>query len=180
MKGAELSHYDVWAWDKNVINFTRAPHMLWVNVRRWREGKKANLIEPPRDFKALWSIFLSLSLSFAGLSNRPNLPTHRKTSLPKHTDVKSKFLEICHHTFSDDVKAALRLPSFDCYEFDDYEILHLMETMFIELNFIEKFHISPVRLREWLYEVYKHYNDVPFHNFRHCFCVSQMVSEIIF
>ena len=104
------------------------------------------------------------------------MPPHRKTSLPKHSDVKKKFLEICYTTLSDDVKVALRLPSFDSYDYEDYEILHLMEMMFVELNFIEKFHISPVRLREWLYEVYKHYNDVPFHNFRHCFCVSQMVS----
>ncbi|KAG5674089.1 hypothetical protein PVAND_004075 [Polypedilum vanderplanki] len=112
------------------------------------------------------------------LSNRPNPPPHRKSSLPKHSDVKLKFLEICHTTLSDDVKAALRLPSFDSYDWEDYEILHLMETMFIELNFIEKFHISPIRLREWLYEVYKHYNDVPFHNFRHCFCVAQMMYAI--
>jgi high affinity cGMP-specific 3',5'-cyclic phosphodiesterase 9 len=91
--------------------------------------------------------------------------------------VKQKFLEMCHTTFSDDVKVALRLPSFDSYEYEDYEILHLMEMMFVELNFLEKFHIKPARLREWLYEVYKHYNDVPFHNFRHCFCVSQMVSQ---
>lgn len=112
----------------------------------------------------------------AALSNRPNPPPHRKTSLPKHSDVKKKFLEICHTTLSDDVKVALRLPSFDSYDYEDYEILHLMEMMFVELKFIEKFHISPTRLREWLYEVYKHYNDVPFHNFRHCFCVSQMVS----
>lgn len=113
----------------------------------------------------------------SGLSNRPKPPAHRKSSLPKHSDVKARFLEICHTTLSEDVKAALRLPSFDSYDWEDYEILHLMETMFIELNFIEKFHISPTRLREWLYEVYKHYNDVPFHNFRHCFCVSQMVSN---
>lgn len=112
----------------------------------------------------------------SALSNRPNPPPNRKTSLPKHSDVKAKFLEICHTTLSDDVKVALRLPSFDSYDYEDYEILHLMEMMFVELNFLEKFHISPVRLREWLYEVYKHYNDVPFHNFRHCFCVSQMVS----
>lgn len=111
-----------------------------------------------------------------GLSNRPSLPPHRKSSLPKHSNVKAKFLEMCHTTLSDDVKAALRLPSFDSYDWEDYEILHLMEMMFVELNFIEKFHISSTRLREWLYEVYKHYNDVPFHNFRHCFCVSQMVS----
>lgn len=112
---------------------------------------------------------------FSALSNRPTPPPNRKTSLPKHSDVKQKFLEMCHTTFSDDVKVALRLPSFDSYDYEDYEILHLMEMMFVELNFIEKFHITPTRLREWLYEVYKHYNDVPFHNFRHCFCVSQMV-----
>ncbi|KAL7017016.1 hypothetical protein ACKWTF_010227 [Chironomus riparius] len=112
------------------------------------------------------------------LSNRPKPPPYRKSSLPKHSYVKTKFLEICHTTLSDDVKAALRLPSFDSYDWEDYEILHLMETMFYELNFIEKFHISSTRLREWLYEVYKHYNDVPFHNFRHCFCVSQMMYAI--
>jgi high affinity cGMP-specific 3',5'-cyclic phosphodiesterase 9 len=120
--------------------------------------------------------YLSL-LYLAALSNRPTPPPNRKTSLPKHSDVKQKFLEMCHTTFSDDVKVALRLPSFDSYEYEDYEILHLMEMMFVELNFLEKFHIKPARLREWLYEVYKHYNDVPFHNFRHCFCVSQMVSQ---
>lgn len=51
-----------------------------------------------------------------------------------------------------------------------------MQTMFIELNLVETFSISHLTLREWLYEVYKHYNEVPFHNFRHCFCVAQMVS----
>lgn len=88
---------------------------------------------------------------------------------------------MCKQTLSEDVKTALRLPSFDAYEWEDWEILRLMETMFIELNLIEAFHISPDTLREWLYEVYKYYNDVPFHNFRHCFCVAQMVSfSIIF
>lgn len=124
-----------------------------------------------------WNIYFG-SLFFLALSNRPNPPPHRKTSLPKHSDVKKQFLEICHTTLSDDVKVALRLPSFDSYDYEDFEILHLMEMMFVELNFIEKFHISSARLREWLYEVYKHYNDVPFHNFRHCFCVSQMVSSV--
>jgi high affinity cGMP-specific 3',5'-cyclic phosphodiesterase 9 len=119
-------------------------------------------------------IFFSFIIT--GLSNRPIEPPLRKTSLPKHSEVKKRFLEKCNTTLSDDIKAALRLPSFDSYEWEDWEILHLMETMFIELNLIETFCISSTTLREWLYEVYKHYNDVPFHNFRHCFCVTQMVS----
>uniref|UniRef100_A0A182MWY6 PDEase domain-containing protein n=1 Tax=Anopheles culicifacies TaxID=139723 RepID=A0A182MWY6_9DIPT len=113
------------------------------------------------------------------LSSRPRGPPHRKTSLPKHTDVKKRFLETCDTTLSDEVKAALRLPAFDSYEWEDWDVIHLMQTMFVELNLLEKFNIPIVTLREWLYEVYKHYNDVPFHNYRHCFCVAQMVSIVL-
>uniref|UniRef100_T1GAM9 PDEase domain-containing protein n=1 Tax=Megaselia scalaris TaxID=36166 RepID=T1GAM9_MEGSC len=105
-------------------------------------------------------------------------PPHRKTSLPKHSEVKKRFLEICDTTFSDEVKSALRLPAFDSYEWEDAEIIHLMQTMFCDLGFIDKFNIPISTLREWLYEVYKHYNEVPFHNFRHCFCVAQMMYAI--
>lgn len=120
---------------------------------------------------------LSYFWNILGLSNRPNEPPNRKSSLPKHSEVKKRFLEMCDVTLSDDVKAALRLPSFDSYDWEDWEILHLMETMFVELNLLDKFQIPQVTLREWLYEVYKHYNEVPFHNFRHCFCVAQMVRK---
>uniref|UniRef100_A0A1B0FE65 PDEase domain-containing protein n=1 Tax=Glossina morsitans morsitans TaxID=37546 RepID=A0A1B0FE65_GLOMM len=110
----------------------------------------------------------------SGLSKRPMGPPHRKSSLPKHQEVKKRFLEICDTTLSEEVRNALRLPAFDSYEWSDADIIHLMQTMFTELGFIEKFNIPIDILREWLYEVYKHYNEVPFHNFRHCFCVAQM------
>ncbi|XP_062553840.1 high affinity cGMP-specific 3',5'-cyclic phosphodiesterase 9A isoform X2 [Armigeres subalbatus] len=109
------------------------------------------------------------------LSSRPRCPPLRKTSLPKHSDVKKRFLEIADTTLPDEVKAALRLPAFDSYEWEDWDVIHLMQTMFVELNLLEKFQIPRDTLREWLYEVYKHYNDVPFHNYRHCFCVAQMM-----
>ncbi|XP_036338601.1 high affinity cGMP-specific 3',5'-cyclic phosphodiesterase 9A-like [Rhagoletis pomonella] len=113
-----------------------------------------------------------------GLSKRPLGPPHRKSSLPKHQEVRRRFLEICDTNFSDEVKAALRLPAFDSYEWGDADVIHLMQTMFLELGFIDKFNIPIETLREWLYEVYKHYNEVPFHNFRHCFCVAQMMYAI--
>ncbi|XP_058825307.1 high affinity cGMP-specific 3',5'-cyclic phosphodiesterase 9A isoform X2 [Topomyia yanbarensis] len=112
------------------------------------------------------------------LSSRPRGPPHRKTSLPKHSDVKKRFLEIADTTLSDEVKSALRLPAFDSYEWEYWDVIHLMQTMFVELNLLEKFQIPRETLREWLYEVYKHYNDVPFHNYRHCFCVAQMMYAI--
>lgn len=112
----------------------------------------------------------------ADLSKRPAAPPHRKTSLPKHTEVKKRFMEICDRTLSDEIKSALRLPAFDSYEWQDEDVLFLMQTMFIDTGLVEKFNIPLATLREWLYEVYKHYNAVPFHNFRHCFCVAQMVN----
>ncbi|KAJ6634640.1 High affinity cGMP-specific 3',5'-cyclic phosphodiesterase 9A, partial [Pseudolycoriella hygida] len=112
------------------------------------------------------------------LSNRPIGPPHRKTSLPNHTEVKKRFMEICDQTLSDEVLTALRLPAFDSYEWEDENVLHLMQTMFTETKLVQKFNIPMSTLREWLYEVYKHYNTVPFHNFRHSFCVTQMMYSI--
>jgi high affinity cGMP-specific 3',5'-cyclic phosphodiesterase 9 len=94
--------------------------------------------------------------------------------------VKKRFLEECDKTLTEDVKNALRLPSFDSYDWEDWDVINLMQTMFVELKLVDKFNIPIVTLREWLYEVYKHYNEVPFHNFRHCFCVAQMVSVFCF
>lgn len=52
----------------------------------------------------------------------------------------------------------------------------MLQTMFVELDLPQKFNIPLYVLRNFLYEVYINYNEVPFHNFRHCFCVAQMVS----
>lgn len=52
----------------------------------------------------------------------------------------------------------------------------MLQTMFVELDLPQKFNIPLPILRNFLYEVYNNYNEVPFHNFRHCFCVAQMVS----
>ncbi|KAG7215655.1 hypothetical protein INR49_022010 [Caranx melampygus] len=34
-------------------------------------------------------------------------------------------------------------------------------------------------LQNFLFEVYCHYNNIPFHNFQHCFCVTQMMYGLI-
>jgi len=50
--------------------------------------------------------------------------------------------------------------------------------MYLDLDLVTKFGIELPTLRNFLYEVYKNYNEVPFHNFRHSFCVAQMVSVL--
>lgn len=56
----------------------------------------------------------------------------------------------------------------------------MLQTMFVELDLPQKFNIPLPILRNFLYEVYNNYNEVPFHNFRHCFCVAQMASIYIY
>ncbi|XP_055676666.1 high affinity cGMP-specific 3',5'-cyclic phosphodiesterase 9A [Lutzomyia longipalpis] len=152
--------------------------------QRTKECDREPLVISEEDIRALVrdlkrKIEYTESMNWLCLSKRPMGPPQRKSSIPKHTEVKKKFLEICDTALSDEVKAALRLPAFDSYEWEDADVLHLMQTMFLELGLVNHFNLPLVTLREWLYEVYKHYNDVPFHNFRHCFCVAQMMYAII-
>lgn len=78
-------------------------------------------------------------------------------------------------SISEEVRQCLRLPSFDCTDWQDEEILLLLQFMFLDFDFPVKFNIDMNTLRNFIFQVYKNYNEVPFHNFRHCFCVSQMV-----
>lgn len=73
----------------------------------------------------------------------------------------------------------LKQPTFDSSQWKDEEILLFLQQMFLELDLTNRFSIRLPILRNFLYEVYKNYNEVPFHNFRHCFCVAQMVSTFI-
>ncbi|MEQ2276358.1 hypothetical protein XENORESO_018491 [Xenotaenia resolanae] len=55
----------------------------------------------------------------------------------------------------------------------------LLQVMYTDLDFIATFNIEPEVLQQFLFEVYRHYNNIPFHNFKHCFCVTQMMYGLI-
>ncbi|XP_022914096.1 high affinity cGMP-specific 3',5'-cyclic phosphodiesterase 9A isoform X1 [Onthophagus taurus] len=92
--------------------------------------------------------------------------------------VKQNFMNICDAEVSNSVKQWLRMPTFDSRQWEDEELLLLLQQMYLEYDFCSKFAIDINVLRNFLYETYKNYNDVPFHNFRHCFCVAQMMYAI--
>ncbi|KAK5646919.1 hypothetical protein RI129_005383 [Pyrocoelia pectoralis] len=92
--------------------------------------------------------------------------------------VKQNFLSICDAQVSDSVREWLRMPTFDSRQWEDEELLLLLQQMYLDLDLCSKFAININTLRNFLYEVYKNYNEVPFHNFRHCFCVAQMLYSI--
>ncbi|KAF4524008.1 hypothetical protein B566_EDAN006302 [Ephemera danica] len=94
--------------------------------------------------------------------------------------VKEKFMKICDVAVSDEVRAKLRNVSFDSLEWEDEELLVLLQQMYLDLELTSRFALDLTTLRAFLFAVYDNYNDVPFHNFRHCFCVAQMYILIYF
>ncbi|XP_076754326.1 phosphodiesterase 9 isoform X1 [Xylocopa sonorina] len=103
---------------------------------------------------------------------------YRRKSDSMKRKVREKFLNICDVSVSSSVRECLRSPAFDARQWEDEELLLMLQTMFVELDLPQKFNIPLPILRNFLYEVYNNYNEVPFHNFRHCFCVAQMMYAI--
>ncbi|CAL4125538.1 unnamed protein product, partial [Meganyctiphanes norvegica] len=95
------------------------------------------------------------------------------------TLVCSKFREMCDESVTSETRELLQLPNFNNWEWTEWEILHLLQHMFFELGFIKKFDIEVEVLRNFLCSLYYSYNEVPFHNFKHAFCVTQMMYGMI-
>ncbi|CAB1328666.1 unnamed protein product [Coregonus sp. 'balchen'] len=105
-------------------------------------------------------------------------PFYHKRSLRKTREecehVRENSLEV-----SEEVRQYLKTPTFDNWQWEDAEIMVLLQVMYTDLDFIATFNIEPEVLHQFLYEVYKRYNNIPFHNFKHCFCVTQMMYGLI-
>jgi len=102
----------------------------------------------------------------------------RKTDAEKRI-VCEKFVAICKMTLTEEIRLCLRTPTFDNWQWADEEILLLMHQMYVDLDLPRKFAIDTAVLQKFLCQVYMNYNEVPFHNFQHCFTVSQMMYGII-
>ncbi|KAK2177446.1 hypothetical protein NP493_592g01007 [Ridgeia piscesae] len=89
--------------------------------------------------------------------------------------VYEKFLRMSEIQVTDHVREYVRQPTFDNWQWDEPEMLVLLRQMFLDLHLTTTFSIELPVLQRWLYEVYCHYNHVPFHNFQHCFMVTQMM-----
>ncbi|KAI8927751.1 hypothetical protein BC831DRAFT_161067 [Entophlyctis helioformis] len=102
------------------------------------------------------------------------------SKFPKRLDVFDKrYLDEPRYTFGESTKAWLRSPTFDNWQWDDNELLGLFELIFDELGLIAEYSIKRVVLRKFLLTIRENYNNNPFHNFKHSFCVTQMMYGII-
>ncbi|XP_071335792.1 high affinity cGMP-specific 3',5'-cyclic phosphodiesterase 9A-like [Trachinotus anak] len=108
-----------------------------------------------------------------------------KTKVPQlsvqeeRRQVRRKFLNMSSLQVTEEVREHLKTPIFDNWQWEEAEMLVLLQVMFTDLDFLTAFHIELEVLQNFLFEVYCHYNNIPFHNFQHCFCVTQMMYGLI-
>ncbi|XP_018595476.1 high affinity cGMP-specific 3',5'-cyclic phosphodiesterase 9A isoform X1 [Scleropages formosus] len=80
---------------------------------------------------------------------------------------------------SQETVEALRKPTFDVWQWEPNEMLSCLEHMYHDLGLVTDFSINPITLKRWLLCIHDNYRNNPFHNFRHCFCVTQMMYSMI-
>ncbi|XP_029922199.1 high affinity cGMP-specific 3',5'-cyclic phosphodiesterase 9A-like [Myripristis murdjan] len=93
--------------------------------------------------------------------------------------VRRQFLHMSSLQVTEEVREHLKTPIFDNWQWEEAEMMVLLQVMYTDLDFLMVFHIELEVLQNFLFEVYCHYNNIPFHNFQHCFCVTQMMYGLI-
>ncbi|RVE64814.1 hypothetical protein OJAV_G00129520 [Oryzias javanicus] len=83
------------------------------------------------------------------------------------------------YTLSQETIDALKKPTFDVWHWEHNEMLSCLEYMYHDLDLVKEFNMNPITLKRWLLAIQENYRNNPFHNFRHCFCVSQMMYGMI-
>lgn len=89
------------------------------------------------------------------------------------------FEQFPKHVFSPHVFEQLKMPSFNNWEWADTQLMSLQVHMFEELGLTTLYKIDLATLRTFIFSIRNNYNKNPFHNFSHCFCVTQMAYSLI-
>jgi hypothetical protein len=77
--------------------------------------------------------------------------------------------------FGQETLDQLKTTSLDMWKFSEEELMYLLTYMFEEFGLYKEFNIDRIVMVNFLSTVREMYNNNPFHNFLHCFCVTQMV-----
>ncbi|KAJ3041584.1 High affinity cAMP-specific and IBMX-insensitive 3',5'-cyclic phosphodiesterase 9A [Rhizophlyctis rosea] len=112
--------------------------------------------------------------------SRVALPRTPKKAVRRVSKIDPRYLAQPKYIFTDETRAYLKTPSFDNWQWEENEMLALLEFMMTELGLVEEFKLELGLVKRFLQSVKDNYNMNPFHNFRHCFCVSQMMYGILY
>lgn len=92
---------------------------------------------------------------------------------------KKRKQQIPLYEFSPETLEYLKTPSFDVWKWNSAEMLNLIRCMINEFDICEELNINHESLDQFLLAVRETYRDNPFHNFRHAFCVIQMMYGLL-
>ncbi|KAI8609548.1 hypothetical protein BC830DRAFT_1070171, partial [Chytriomyces sp. MP71] len=81
--------------------------------------------------------------------------------------------------FEQSVLTHVKHPTFNIWDYTEVELIGLMENMFEVMDLTKTFNMDVNVIRAFLARVSVTYNANPFHNFKHCFCVTQMMYGIL-
>ncbi|KAL5019659.1 hypothetical protein ScPMuIL_002551 [Solemya velum] len=138
------------------------------------EGLKVVEIEKcKRDISDIKDQIWNAQKKFVDFNRMSSLSDEKKISLKRDVPNYPKY------TLSDETIDYLKQPTFDIWHWEPNEMLSLLEHMYHELGLVQEFNINPITLKRWLLCVQENYRNNPFHNFRHCFCVTQMMYGMI-
>ncbi|XP_053162446.1 high affinity cGMP-specific 3',5'-cyclic phosphodiesterase 9A isoform X4 [Hemicordylus capensis] len=158
----------------NELKTEVANHLAMLEKRVELEGLKVVEIEKCKsDIKKMRD-------EMAARSTRTNCPCkysfldENKKLMPRR-DVPS----YPKYMLSQETIEALRKPTFDVWLWEPNEMLSCLEHMYHDLGLVKDFNINPITLKRWLLCIHDNYRNNPFHNFRHCFCVTQMMYSMI-
>ncbi|XP_015275225.1 PREDICTED: high affinity cGMP-specific 3',5'-cyclic phosphodiesterase 9A [Gekko japonicus] len=158
----------------NELRTEVANHLAMLEKRVELEGLKVAEIEKcksdikkMRDEMAARNSRTSCPCKYSFLDeNKKLIPRRDVPSYPKYI-------------LSQETIEALRKPTFDVWLWEPNEMLSCLEHMYYDLGLVKDFKINPIILKRWLLCINDNYRNNPFHNFRHCFCVTQMMYSMI-
>jgi len=117
------------------------------------------------------------------INPRTTSTTPVKTPCPAKTKVENVEMIFRHNierpSFNPEIIDHLKKPTFDIWKWKENGMISLLEHMFIELGILDHYNINFDTLDNFLHCCKLCYNKNPFHNFIHCFCVTQMMYGMI-
>ncbi|XP_014388395.1 PREDICTED: high affinity cGMP-specific 3',5'-cyclic phosphodiesterase 9A [Myotis brandtii] len=162
------------AFKINELKAEVANHLAVLEKRVELEGLKVVEIEKCK------SDIKKMREELAARSNRTSCPckysfldNNKKLTPQRDVPTYPKYL------LSPETIEGLRKPTFDVWLWEPNEMLSCLEHMYHDLCLVRDFSINPITLKRWLLCVHDNYRNNPFHNFRHCFCVAQMMYSMI-
>ncbi|XP_045708570.1 high affinity cGMP-specific 3',5'-cyclic phosphodiesterase 9A isoform X1 [Phyllostomus hastatus] len=162
------------AFKINELKAEVANHLAVLEKRVELEGLKVVEIEKCK------SDIKKMREELAARSNRTSCPckysfldNSKKLTPRRDVPAYPKYL------LSPETIEALRKPTFDVWLWEPNEMLSCLEHMYHDLSLVRDFGINPITLKRWLLCVQDNYRQNPFHNFRHCFCVAQMMYSMV-